>query len=53
MSKGLDLPPVRVATGAASEDPDPTTAPSGISLLERHRKLRSTSLNKGTSQTGP
>jgi hypothetical protein len=46
MLEGLDFPPMRVATGAASEDLDPTSAPSGSSLLERHRKLWSTPLTR-------
>jgi hypothetical protein len=44
--KGLDLPPVSVATEAGFEDLDPITAPSGTSLLERRCKLQSISSNK-------
>lgn len=38
--RGLDFHQVRVATEAAFEDFDPTTAPSETSLLEWHRELR-------------
>jgi len=48
--KGLDLPPVHVATEAGLEDLDPITAPSGTSLLERRCKLQSISSNKEVSR---